>query len=766
MRATRISGLCCLIFLLPGAAFSENLRATTVPDVDFAIVRLDYRTRAIKGYYEFSHPWRKSLPEEGYAEAGNVFYRYVAPCDLGYVRIQSRLTGELLVEASTVWMGMGTFCSPPVSLFSADYLDGYTNPPPDTLIYLPIGMAGAEYADSAWSEVQGTDIIHRLAALGSYEVVLYDHFYTVGASDPSTAEWIVIAYTRPPAPDDMALVALNWPKTLVTRNVDFIPEIVVHNFSDRTLSARVDLTMTTAHGPSGERHEMVDLLPPDSSLTVLFDPIVVLEPGDADLDFDLVNPDGSPLVDAYAGNNGWRQDIEVIDLPVFRPVSSLRHPGSVPMYGKALDFDDDGDVDIVQLSHPACRLWRNDGAGAFVDVTGQSAVSFPGYAEEAIAADFNGDGHSDLIVVVFNSEPGYYLGDGTGVFVDATGYSGLSGTIGYADVDAFDKENDGDQDLVFQSYGQELVFENDGGGHFTDVTATSGLVDPVQTERVTVGDIDGDGFPDLALANWGSPSRVFVNDGSGRFSEIAGPWDFDYARKALIFDFDGDGLGDVLFARALHADLSILYRNLGGLSFEETSAGWGGLPSAFSAAAADCDGDGSQDLLLEDLDEWKLLMYEDGIYVDRTELLVDCGGELIGTVVLDPRFVDLDGDGDLDVYSQGVYFENQGLCGSHSGGDRPPVPESCLLRQNYPNPFNPATTIRFDLPRATHVRLRVYNVKGELVATLVNRRMTAGWKEVSWNATDDMGGAVSSGIYFCRLLAGGFAQTKKMVVLR
>ncbi|MCK5619158.1 MAG: T9SS type A sorting domain-containing protein, partial [Candidatus Krumholzibacteria bacterium] len=94
------------------------------------------------------------------------------------------------------------------------------------------------------------------------------------------------------------------------------------------------------------------------------------------------------------------------------------------------------------------------------------------------------------------------------------------------------------------------------------------------------------------------------------------------------------------------------------------------------------------------------------------------------------------------------------------------VPTVYALYQNVPNPFNPTTTIRFDLPRAVHVKLCVYNVKGELVATPVDQHMTEGRKEVTWSAKDNRGRPVSSGIYFCRLVAGDFVQTKKMVLLK
>jgi len=98
--------------------------------------------------------------------------------------------------------------------------------------------------------------------------------------------------------------------------------------------------------------------------------------------------------------------------------------------------------------------------------------------------------------------------------------------------------------------------------------------------------------------------------------------------------------------------------------------------------------------------------------------------------------------------------------------DTPSVPTVFALYQNVPNPFNPTTTIRFDLPRVVHVKLSIYNVKGELVATIVDRPMTEGRKEALWAGTNDSGSPVASGIYFYRLDAGDFMQTRKMVLLR
>jgi hypothetical protein len=98
--------------------------------------------------------------------------------------------------------------------------------------------------------------------------------------------------------------------------------------------------------------------------------------------------------------------------------------------------------------------------------------------------------------------------------------------------------------------------------------------------------------------------------------------------------------------------------------------------------------------------------------------------------------------------------------------ETPSTPKAFALHQNVPNPFNPVTAIRFDLPRPAHVTLTIYSVKGELVATLADGPMTEGQKELSWMGRDDGGRSVASGVYFYRLTAGDFVQTRKMVLLR
>jgi hypothetical protein len=94
------------------------------------------------------------------------------------------------------------------------------------------------------------------------------------------------------------------------------------------------------------------------------------------------------------------------------------------------------------------------------------------------------------------------------------------------------------------------------------------------------------------------------------------------------------------------------------------------------------------------------------------------------------------------------------------------MPEAFRLSQNYPNPFNPQTRIVYQLPRVEQVRLVVYNVRGQAVCRLVDEEQGAGEHEVVWNGVDEAGRPVASGIYFYQLVAGPFAETRKMLLLK
>jgi hypothetical protein len=101
-----------------------------------------------------------------------------------------------------------------------------------------------------------------------------------------------------------------------------------------------------------------------------------------------------------------------------------------------------------------------------------------------------------------------------------------------------------------------------------------------------------------------------------------------------------------------------------------------------------------------------------------------------------------------------------------TGIEETPLPGSTTLYPNYPNPFNPETLIRYSIPRPGNVFAAVYDARGGLVKTLVNRTMIKGEHEVAWDGRDERGIEVGSGVYFVRLVAGDGVRSRKIVLLK
>jgi flagellar hook assembly protein FlgD len=89
------------------------------------------------------------------------------------------------------------------------------------------------------------------------------------------------------------------------------------------------------------------------------------------------------------------------------------------------------------------------------------------------------------------------------------------------------------------------------------------------------------------------------------------------------------------------------------------------------------------------------------------------------------------------------------------------LPTTYNLEQNYPNPFNPSTTIKFSLPEATNVTLRIYNTLGQKVDELVNTNLEAGWYNYQWDANN-----IATGIYIYELRTDKFISVKKMILMK
>ena len=118
------------------------------------------------------------------------------------------------------------------------------------------------------------------------------------------------------------------------------------------------------------------------------------------------------------------------------------------------------------------------------------------------------------------------------------------------------------------------------------------------------------------------------------------------------------------------------------------------------------------------------------------------------------------------------YYKIEDLASNGASQQHGPVmaeltaPETFALSQNYPNPFNPTTSIRFQLPMVDQVRIEVYNLSGQLVRTLVDAQVQAGYHTVLWDGRNDHGLNVSSGVYYYRLKTNSFVAIKKMALIK
>ena len=93
------------------------------------------------------------------------------------------------------------------------------------------------------------------------------------------------------------------------------------------------------------------------------------------------------------------------------------------------------------------------------------------------------------------------------------------------------------------------------------------------------------------------------------------------------------------------------------------------------------------------------------------------------------------------------------------------LPQQFALGANYPNPFNPSTIIPYQLPTTMHVRLEVFNILGQRIATLVDGERSGGFHTAGWDATDAAGQAMAAGVYFYRLSGDGMHVTRRMVLI-
>jgi tetratricopeptide (TPR) repeat protein len=264
------------------------------------------------------------------------------------------------------------------------------------------------------------------------------------------------------------------------------------------------------------------------------------------------------------------------------------------------DYNNDGRTDVLVIARAANRLYRQEQDGTFTRVqvdaggAGLNADTAP-----AALADIDHDGDLDI----FLSAPNRLLrNNGNGTFTDTAAATGLAGTAPLTAIIPTDYDNRRDIDvLLVPSSGAPALFANRRDGTFRDVARESGLPAEAQYTAAATGDLNKDGAPDFVLASATSAAMIATSTGVGRFSVAAAPEGTSGATALQIFDYDGDGLLDLL---AFTRGGPHLWRSVGSTWSDVTSTSVpAGLvepgETATSMAVGDVDGDGDYDVIAQ-----------------------------------------------------------------------------------------------------------------------------------------------------------------------
>jgi Flp pilus assembly protein TadD len=312
--------------------------------------------------------------------------------------------------------------------------------------------------------------------------------------------------------------------------------------------------------------------------------------GDGRLDLFVTGPDGQHVYQNRStgfvvSNTEWGLAADV--------------PGQGAVSG---DYDNDDKPDLLVLRPSGLTLLHNDG-GRLSDRTAPSGLPRAGVAA-ATAAFVDADHDGDLDVVL-GSETALALfqNDGTGKFKDVTAAAGLAGKGGASALVPTDYDNRRDVDLLFARPGAApALYQNRRDGTFRDVAAGVGLTGSAAVQCLAAGDLNKDSVADFFFGVDGAPDLLALSDGKGRFKTAPAPAGWSGTLRALVLDYDNDGLLDIVgFARKgprLLRNLGSGWADVTASTFGARSGAWAETAAAPALAAGDLDGDGDTDLVV------------------------------------------------------------------------------------------------------------------------------------------------------------------------
>ena len=487
---------------------------------------------------------------------------------------------------------------------------------------------------------------------------------------------------------------------------------------------------------------------------------------DNDGDLDLVVTITSGAAKLWRNNRIPGPDTTFTDISASAGINLTS--GQMPAWA---DYNRDGFLDfyaLVSSTTIADALYRNNQNATFTNVSDSAGVNHQvsGISEQAITwGDYNKDGYPDLFIGSLTGTSFFHRNNGNGTFTEIGATLGFSGTARGAQW--VDYNNDGLWDLCIAGYAGATtpipvkLFRNNGNGTFTDVAATSGITDGLISWGVTWADYDNDGYEDLFVNAFGQSTtcQLYKNNGNGTFTNVTTQSGLAglTALSAVWGDYDRNGTMD-LYTSGTGSTGNFLYRNNG-----DSTKKWIEINLEGGAIAGNNKlGVGAQ---IEVKAGSLRMMREVNTGVGyRSQNMLTAHFGLDTNTVVDTLIIRWPAVPFTTVYTN--------LPANHGFrlGEFPPlairepqVPDESRLDQNFPNPFNPSTTIRYRLATSSFVSLKVFDILGREIATLVDENKPVGNHEVVWNASS---GGLASGVYLCKLNTGSHVSVKTMLLLK
>jgi hypothetical protein len=503
------------------------------------------------------------------------------------------------------------------------------------------------------------------------------------------------------------------------------------------------------------------------------------------------------------GTSGVPRDLFFVESP-----ESGAYPDSVVLvlpeqnigvnHMRTADLDGDGRREYIgttQGTHDMLlAIWESRGDNSYTQVFATHFSAPPWSVSGEIAVgDFDADGQGDLAVPDNGDSSVIHVLECTGDDLYEEVWAAEVPTQNvYWVTPGPDLDRDGRGDFVVT--GGEgwstvvwsfLMYESNGDNDYELVWSYQ-ITGPMIDGGSTTGDVDGDGWPEL-LCQTADRTLLFRAAGDNELElcwEHSGSVVGQGEHRIIAPDLDGDSRGEVVWWTEDNPGVLVVYEQpeIASVSMEceaLTPIFCRGKDFYFKITVTNSTGGdvsgalGFNGYLLHDCDPWNLLItiprsktYPAGVtaeyYFFRVPSAaapgpysVSIDGNLSGYELFCCMNADIVACQPWRVLDKGEWELVE--------ADRPEValPTVTEIYQNYPNPFNASTTINYQLPIDSDVKLELYNLRGQKVATLADETQQAGYRAAVWDASE-----VSSGVYFYKLTAGDFTETKRMMLVK